>query len=64
MNDFVFSTVSQIVSALGAAAQLGQHVRQRFPAASRALPPEDPAFAPLDNIARRLLGEEVPLAVR
>lgn len=33
-------------------------------AASRVLPPEDPAFAPLDNIARRLLGEEVPLAVR
>jgi alcohol dehydrogenase len=44
MNDFVFSTVSQIVSALGAAGQLGQHVRQRFPAARRALVVTDPGF--------------------
>ena len=44
MNDFVFSTVSQIVSALGAAAQLGQHVRQRFPTAQRALLVTDPGF--------------------
>lgn len=44
MNDFVFSTVTQIVSALGAAAQLGQHVRQRFPNAQRALLVTDPGF--------------------
>jgi alcohol dehydrogenase len=44
MNDFDFSTVSQIVAALGAAAQLGQHVRQRFPATRRALVVTDPGF--------------------
>lgn len=44
MNDFVFSTVSQIVAALGAAGQLGQHVRQRFPATRRALVVTDPGF--------------------
>lgn len=44
MNDFVFSTVSQIVSVLGAAGQLGQHARQRFPTARRALVVTDPGF--------------------
>ncbi|AVR94610.1 iron-containing alcohol dehydrogenase [Pseudoduganella armeniaca] len=44
MQDFVFSTVSQIVVAPGAAAQLGQHVRQRFPASRRALVVTDPGF--------------------
>ncbi|WUR13351.1 iron-containing alcohol dehydrogenase [[Empedobacter] haloabium] len=44
MKDFVFSTVGQIVCALGAAGQLGQHVRHRFPAARRALLVTDPGF--------------------
>ncbi len=44
MNDFVFSTVSQIVSALGAAGQLGAHLRDRFPHARRALLVTDPGF--------------------
>jgi len=44
MNDFVFSTVSQIVSALGAAGRLGQQLRERFPDTRRALLVTDPGF--------------------
>ena len=47
MNDFpafTFSTVAHIVSELGAAAKLGEHIAQRFPAAKRALLVTDPGF--------------------
>jgi len=47
MNDFPafsFSTVAHIVSELGAANKLGEHVSQRFPAAKRALLVTDPGF--------------------
>ena len=44
MHDFAFSTVAHLVSGLGAARQLGQHVRERFPAASRALLVTNPGF--------------------
>lgn len=47
MNDFpafTFSTVAQIVSELGAAGRLGNHVVQRFPAVKRALLVTDPGF--------------------
>lgn len=44
MNDFAFSTVAHLVSELGAARNLGTHVRARFPAASRALLVTDPGF--------------------
>ena len=44
MTDFAFSTVSHIVSELGAAARLGEHIAQRFPNARRALLVTDPGF--------------------
>ncbi|MYM22908.1 iron-containing alcohol dehydrogenase [Duganella sp. FT135W] len=44
MTGFAFSTVSQIVSELGAAKRLGEHVAQRFPDARRALLVTDPGF--------------------
>ncbi len=44
MHDFAFSTVAHLVSELGAARQLGTHVRNRFPGASRALLVTDPGF--------------------
>src|SRR5471030_320113 len=47
MNDypaFAFSTVANIISELGAAAGLGEHISQRFPAARRALLVTDPGF--------------------
>ena len=47
MNDFpafAFSTVAHIVSELGAARKLGEHVRARFPSAHRALLVTDPGF--------------------
>ena len=47
MNDFpafTFSTVAYIVSELGAAAKLGEHIAQRFPAVKRALLVTDPGF--------------------
>jgi alcohol dehydrogenase len=61
MNDFpafAFSTVAHIVSELGAARKLGEHVRARFPSAQRALLVTDPGFlktglvqAPADSLA-------------
>ena len=47
MNDFPafsFSTVAHIVSELGAANKLGEHIAQRFPSARRALLVTDPGF--------------------
>ena len=47
MNDFpafTFSTVAHIVSELGAAGKLGEHITQRFPGAKRALLVTDPGF--------------------
>lgn len=44
MNDFAFSTVAHIVSELGAAGRLGQHIAQRFPDVRRALLVTDPGF--------------------
>jgi alcohol dehydrogenase len=47
MNDFPafsFSTVAHIVSELGAANRLGEHIAQRFPNAKRALLVTDPGF--------------------
>lgn len=47
MNDFPafsFSTVANIVSELGAAGRLGEHLAQRFPAVKRALLVTDPGF--------------------
>jgi len=47
MNDFPafsFSTVAHIVSELGCANKLGEHIAQRFPAAKRALLVTDPGF--------------------
>ncbi|WP_338769013.1 iron-containing alcohol dehydrogenase [Massilia sp. METH4] len=44
MNDFSFSTVPHIVSAAGASARLGEHVRQYFPDALRALVVTDAGF--------------------
>ncbi|RFP12812.1 MULTISPECIES: iron-containing alcohol dehydrogenase [unclassified Duganella] len=41
---FAFSTVAHIVSELGAAGRLGEHIVQRFPAAKRALLVTDPGF--------------------
>jgi alcohol dehydrogenase class IV len=41
---FAFSTVANIVSELGAAGRLGEHIAQRFPAARRALLITDPGF--------------------
>ncbi|NYE62522.1 alcohol dehydrogenase [Duganella sp. 1224] len=41
---FAFSTVAHIVSELGAARRLGQHIADRFPAAQRALLVTDPGF--------------------
>jgi alcohol dehydrogenase len=41
---FSFSTVAHIVSELGAAARLGEHIAQRFPDARRALLVTDPGF--------------------
>jgi alcohol dehydrogenase len=41
---FAFSTVANIVSELGAAGRLGEHITQRFPAARRALLVTDPGF--------------------
>ena len=61
MNDFpafAFSTVAHIVSELGAARKLGEHVRARFPSAHRALLVTDPGFlktglvqSPADSLA-------------
>jgi len=61
MNDFpafAFSTVAHIVSELGAARKLGEHVRSRLPATRRALLVTDPGFlktglvqAPADSLA-------------
>jgi alcohol dehydrogenase len=57
MNDYSFSTVPHIVSALGAAARLGNLVRERFPQARRALLVSDRGFlatglasAPIANL--------------
>lgn len=47
MNDFpafTFSTVAHIVSELGAANKLGEHIAQRFPTVKRALLVTDPGF--------------------
>ncbi|MES2346801.1 MAG: iron-containing alcohol dehydrogenase [Pseudomonadota bacterium] len=47
MNDFpafAFSTVAHVVSELGAAGRLGEHITQRFPDAKRALLVTDPGF--------------------
>lgn len=44
MNPFTFSTVPHLISAPGAAAQLGQHVAARFPKVRRALVVTDPGF--------------------
>lgn len=47
MNDFPafsFSTVAHIVSELGAANKLGEHIAQRFPIVKRALLVTDPGF--------------------
>lgn len=44
MTDFAFSTVASILSETGAAARLGQIVRERFPNARRALVVTDPGF--------------------
>jgi alcohol dehydrogenase class IV len=44
MNDFSFSTVSHIVSAVGAAGRLGEHIRTHFPGAQRALVVTDAGF--------------------
>jgi hypothetical protein len=44
MTDFAFSTVAHIVSELGAAKRLGEHIAQRFPDARRALLVTDPGF--------------------
>lgn len=44
MNPFNFSTVPHLISAPGAAAQLGQHVRSHFPSARRAMIVTDPGF--------------------
>ncbi len=41
---FAFSTVAHIVSELGAAGRLGEHIVQRFPAARRALLVTDPGL--------------------
>ncbi|MBV6320724.1 iron-containing alcohol dehydrogenase [Duganella violaceipulchra] len=41
---FAFSTVAHIVSELGAAGRLGEHMVQRFPTARRALLVTDPGF--------------------
>ncbi|MES2760166.1 MAG: iron-containing alcohol dehydrogenase [Pseudomonadota bacterium] len=41
---FTFSTVPHLVSQPGAAAQLGQHIRTRFPQVRRALIVTDPGF--------------------
>jgi alcohol dehydrogenase class IV len=41
---FAFSTVPHIVAETGAAAHLGQHIAQRFPAARRVLLVTDPGF--------------------
>src|SRR5471032_317264 len=41
---FAFSTVAHIVSELGAAGRLGEHIVQRFPTARRALLVTDPGF--------------------
>lgn len=41
---FAFSTVPHIVSELGAAKQLGEHIGQRFPSARRPLLVTDPGF--------------------
>ncbi|QBE63747.1 iron-containing alcohol dehydrogenase [Pseudoduganella lutea] len=57
MNDFSFSTVPHIVSAAGAAGYLGEHSRERFPDAHRALLVTDAGFlatglagAPIANL--------------
>lgn len=60
MNDFPafsFSTVAHIVSELGAANKLGEHIAQRFPTVKRALLVTDPGFlktglvdAPADSL--------------
>lgn len=44
MTAFSFSTVPHLVSAPGAAADLGQHVATRFPAVRRAMLVTDPGF--------------------
>lgn len=44
MTAFAFSTVAHIVSEPGAAARLGEIVRERFPSARRALVVTDPGF--------------------
>lgn len=47
MNDFpsfAFSTVAHVISEVGAAAKLGEHITQHFPAAKRALLVTDPGF--------------------
>jgi alcohol dehydrogenase class IV len=41
---FAFSTVAHIVSELGAAHKLGEHIAQRFPSVRRALLVTDPGF--------------------
>lgn len=44
MNPFAFSTVPHLISAPGAAGQLGQHVAERFPKVRRAMLVTDPGF--------------------
>jgi alcohol dehydrogenase class IV len=63
---FNFSTVPQIVSEPGAAAQLGRHVAARFPQVQRALIVTDPGFlrtglvdAPSADLARHNIGVQL-----
>jgi alcohol dehydrogenase class IV len=44
MNPFAFSTVPHLISAAGAAGQLGTHVQARFPQVRRAMLVTDPGF--------------------
>src|SRR5450830_1705446 len=63
---FAFSTVANIISALGAAGRLGEHIAERFPSARRALLVTDPGFlktglvdAPLTSLLNAGLAVEV-----
>lgn len=69
MNDFpafAFSTVAHIISELGAANRLGEHLAQRFPAARRALLVTDPGFLKtglVDAPAASLRGAGIAVSV-
>jgi len=63
---FAFSTVAHIVSELGAAGRLGEHIAQRFPAARRALLVTDPGFLKtglVDAPAASLRAAELAVAI-